>query len=212
MSMCHIHLLRPVICTLPEDTTTDEFGTSENPVGLSSLSWSSTLSQPERNFMNYLVHLLWKIASAFVQQKFWVAFAALWPTSNEQNINFQIILHCTLIFETFKSHMEWSNSQHVSARTTTILQTTRSLNVKHFSLCSFTQSAGAVEYTDAPQQRRKNLPMNVLDMTINNLVVMFLWCRSFGECRVPLHCHCSQTHSGPEWLHLIRPYLWIKEN
>ncbi len=25
-----------------------------------------------------------------------------------------------------------------------------------------------------------------------------------------LYCHCSQFHSGPEWLHLIGSYLWVK--
>ena len=40
---------------------------------------------------------------------------------------------------------------------------------------------------------------SVLDMTLNNLMVRFQQCSSFGECGVPLHCHCSQVHSGPEW-------------
>ena len=40
---------------------------------------------------------------------------------------------------------------------------------------------------------------SVLDMTLNNLMVWFQQCWSFGECRVLLHCHCSQVHSGPEW-------------
>ena len=26
---------------------------------------------------------------------------------------------------------------------------------------------------------------------------------SFRGCRVPLHCHGSQIHSGPEWKHLV---------
>ena len=37
------------------------------------------------------------------------------------------------------------------------------------------------------------------DMTLNNLMVRFQQCWSFGECGVPLHCHCSQVHSSPEW-------------
>ena len=41
--------------------------------------------------------------------------------------------------------------------------------------------------------------MSVLDMTLNNLMVRFQQCWSFGECGVPLHCHRSQVHSGPEW-------------
>ena len=40
---------------------------------------------------------------------------------------------------------------------------------------------------------------SVLDMTLNNLMVRFQQCWSFEECRVPLHCHRSQVHSGPEW-------------
>ena len=52
--------------------------------------------------------------------------------------------------------------------------------------------------------------MSVLDMTLNNLKVRFHWCWGFGECKIPLHCHCSQVHSGPEWLHLIGSYLWVK--
>ena len=40
---------------------------------------------------------------------------------------------------------------------------------------------------------------SVLDMTLNNLMVRFRQCWSFGECGIPLHCHRSQVHSGPEW-------------
>ena len=36
-------------------------------------------------------------------------------------------------------------------------------------------------------------PTSVLDMTLNNLIVRFQQCWSFGECKVPLHCHCSQV-------------------
>ena len=35
-------------------------------------------------------------------------------------------------------------------------------------------------------------PKSSLDMTLNNLMVRFQWCWSFGECGVPLHCHHSQ--------------------
>ena len=51
---------------------------------------------------------------------------------------------------------------------------------------------------------------SVLDMTLNNLMVRFQQCWSLGECGVPLHCHRSQVHSGPEWWHLMGPYLWVK--
>ena len=42
-------------------------------------------------------------------------------------------------------------------------------------------------------------PISVLDMTLNNLMVRFQWFWSFGECKTPIHCHCSQVQSGPEW-------------
>ena len=31
------------------------------------------------------------------------------------------------------------------------------------------------------------------------LHIWFHWCLGFGECGVPLYCHCSQVHSDPEW-------------
>ena len=40
---------------------------------------------------------------------------------------------------------------------------------------------------------------SVPDMTLNNLMVRFQWCWSFGKCGVTLYCHCSQVHSSPEW-------------
>ena len=40
---------------------------------------------------------------------------------------------------------------------------------------------------------------SVLDMILNNLMVRLQKRWSFGECGVPLHCHRSQVHSGPEW-------------
>ena len=53
-------------------------------------------------------------------------------------------------------------------------------------------------------------PMRVLDMTLNKLMLTLQKCWYFGECSVPLSCHHSQVHSGPEWLYLIGPYLWVK--
>ena len=48
--------------------------------------------------------------------------------------------------------------------------------------------------------RGVRLPLtSVLIMTVNNLMVRFQQCWSFGECGVPLHCHRSQVHSGSEW-------------
>ena len=54
-------------------------------------------------------------------------------------------------------------------------------------------------HTDVPLERGKiPTPTSLLDMTLNNLMVRFQWCRSFGECGALFRCHCSQVHSGPE--------------
>ena len=48
--------------------------------------------------------------------------------------------------------------------------------------------------------RRVRPPPNEYpDMTLNNLMVRFQQCWGFWECGVPLYCHRSQVHSGPEW-------------
>ena len=60
------------------------------------------------------------------------------------------------------------------------------------------QSAGAVEYTDCTSAEREDSRISVLDMTLNNMMVSFQWCWSFGECGALLHFHCSQVHSGPD--------------
>ena len=43
----------------------------------------------------------------------------------------------------------------------------------------------------------RGVTTSVLNMILNNLMVRFQQCWSFAECGVPLHCHCSQVHSGP---------------
>ena len=62
---------------------------------------------------------------------------------------------------------------------------------------TFAQSAGVVEYTDYTSADPPPHPTSVLDMTLNNLMVRFQWCWSFGEYGVPLHCHSSQVHIWP---------------
>ena len=57
----------------------------------------------------------------------------------------------------------------------------------------------------------KPLPNMCPEYDTENLMVRFQWCWSFGECGAPLHCNCSQVHSGPEWLYLIRA-LYIRLN
>ena len=73
-----------------------------------------------------------------------------------------------------------------------------------FSAQHLPSRLGMYNTPTASLQRGKTHTMSILDMTLNNLMVKFQQCWSFGECGVPLHCHRSQVHSGPEWLHLIR--------
>ena len=62
------------------------------------------------------------------------------------------------------------------------------------------QSAGAVEYTDCiSAEGWYPHPTSVLDMIPNNLMMRFQLCWNFGECGVPLYCHRSKVHYGPEW-------------
>ena len=67
-------------------------------------------------------------------------------------------------------------------------------------LCVLPSWLGLKNTLTASLQRGETpLPTSVLDMTLNNLIVRFEQCWSFGEYGVPLHCHRSQVHSGPEW-------------
>ena len=47
-------------------------------------------------------------------------------------------------------------------------------------------------------------PTSFLHITLNNLMVRFQSCWSFGECGVALHYHRFHAHSSPERKHLIR--------
>ena len=79
------------------------------------LAWLLRFLPPEQNFLNHLVTVLWSIApSPFVQQMFLFAFSVLRLSR----------LCCMFICAAFKLPMDWSNIQHVSASTTTILPTT----------------------------------------------------------------------------------------
>ena len=62
------------------------------------------------------------------------------------------------------------------------------------------------------QRIKSTIPMSILDIIQNNLMVKFQWCWSFGECRAPLNCHCTQVYSGPEWYYLIGSNVWNKYN
>ena len=80
----------------------------------------------------------------------------------------------------------------------------------HSSWNPFTEEHAATSFTHRRTSLAVSHTSDVLDMTLNSLMVMFQWCWSFGEYGVPLHCHCSLVHPGPAWLHLIGPYLWVK--
>ena len=72
--------------------------------------------------------------------------------------------------------------------------------MKSIFLITFTQSAGAVEYTDCTSAEGYDpAPTSTLGITQNNLMVRLQEYWSFGECRVLLHFHWCQVHSSPEW-------------
>ena len=51
-----------------------------------------------------------------------------------------------------------------------------------------------------PLCRGEKHPQQVYWRILNNLMVRFQWCWSFGECKVTLHCNYSLVHSGQERL------------
>ena len=70
-------------------------------------------------------------------------------------------------------------------------------NYLHYILDLITavQSAGVVEYSNCINAEGKDdTPMSFQDMVLNHPIV------SFGECGVPLHCHCVPVYSdsGPD--------------
>ena len=85
---------------------------SESTVlGPPDLAWSSSVLQPERNFLNYrnLDQLRLHLS---LNKCLLVASVALWPTSNSWNIISRIRLCCTFIGAAFKSHTMHNVSAH----------------------------------------------------------------------------------------------------
>ena len=66
-------------------------------LGSAYLAWSLRFFQPELNFLNSLVTILWSTAPS--------PFTALWPSSNLSSVSFQIQLHRMFICESFQLHM-----------------------------------------------------------------------------------------------------------
>ena len=76
--------------------------------------------KPEQNLLNHLItvlHLLYN-------KCFSIASTASCPKTKSKSISSKIKLHCIFIYAAFKPHTGWSNTQHVSTPTTTILPTT----------------------------------------------------------------------------------------
>ena len=71
------------------------------------------------------------------------------------------------------------------------------LDINKITTQRLVQSAESVEYIDCISSEDL-LPTSVPDMILNNLMVRFHCCWSFGECGVLLHCHRSQVQFGPE--------------
>ena len=70
------------------------------------------------------------------------------------------------------------------------------------------QSAGAVEYTDCTfgEVQDTSAATSVLDMTLNNLIVRFQWCRCLGNAEHPFIAiapRSTLTRSAS-------PCLWVK--
>ena len=70
--------------------------------------------------------------------------------------------------------------------------------VRYYQLFCCPVGSGCIIHQLHPCRRVRPPPMRVLDMTLNNVMVTFQWCRIFGESGAPIYCHCSQVHSGPE--------------
>ena len=84
------------------------------------------------------------------------------------------------------------------------------MNHKHVNphLKWIAQSAGAVEYTNCFSAEGYD-PTSTSDTKQSNgevPVMLGIW-----GMRITLHCYHSQVHSGPEWYHLIGPYLCQNE-
>ena len=109
-------------------------------LSLPDFAWSLMFLQPEWNFLNNLLTVLWSaVPSPFAQQIFLLISAGLRLSSNSKNISSQIRLHCMFIPETLKSHKECNNARHVSTPITTMLPTTTrtclSLNCFGYGIC-----------------------------------------------------------------------------
>ena len=75
----------------------------------------------EQNFLSHLVTGLWSTAPSSFTPIFFVASAALWPSSNSLSISSWIRLHCTFIRAAFQSNLlnQCTICQHANYHDTT---------------------------------------------------------------------------------------------
>ena len=106
--------------------------------------------------------------------------------------------NCQFLCEYFALFTEWLlyiHKKEIKRRTgrgVTHLSSNILYSPKHIA-----QSAGPVKYTDcfSVEGKINPTPTSVLHMILNNQRVRFQSCWSFGECGVPLNCHCSRVLS-----------------
>ena len=87
-------------------------------LGLSDVTWSSWFLQPEQNFLNHLVSMINCTFIFHAANVFDCFHSILAPSLNSLCISSQIRWHFMFIFVAFKSHIQLSNVQGVSASTT----------------------------------------------------------------------------------------------
>ena len=77
-------------------------------------------------------------------------------------------------------------------------------NNSNMNIYELAHLAGFVEYAHCISEVDQT---GDFDMTLNNLMVK-LQSWSFGKCGLPLYCYCFPVLSDPDWLHLIKSYLF----
>ena len=90
-------------------------------LGLIDIAWSLWFLQPEQNFSNQIVTILWSI-SPFTQQMFSLLLWHYDPRICKTWIPEKDFIAGSSV--QLSNHIQWSNEQHVSTPTTVILPTT----------------------------------------------------------------------------------------
>ena len=117
-----------------------------------------------------------------------------WVLPLEQRVEFSNVAAAVKFFGSLPAEMNWDLKHHEMCRMFGVGVSIVWLQ-KTFKNCV---SLCRIHWLHLCRGVRPPPITSVLDMTLNNLMVRFQQCWSFGECGVPLHCHRSQVHSGPE--------------